>query len=227
MNRDQWSVVDRYLGDLFGASDPTLEAALQLAADAGLPPISLAPTHAKLLAILARSIRARSILEIGTLGGYSAIWLARALPPDGTLLTLEADPRHAEIARTNLEQAGLADRVEVRVGPALDTLALLPDDHRVPFDLVFIDADKPSYPAYLDWALKLTRPGSLIIADNVVRNGAVADANSPDRNVQAVRRFNAALAAEPRLTAVGIQTVGVKGYDGLAIALVEDGYIAA
>ena len=227
MNRDQWSAVDQYLGDLFGASDPALEAALQLAADAGLPPISLAPTHGKLLAILARSIQARSILEIGTLAGYSAFWLARALPQDGALLTLEADPRHAEIARTNLARAGLADRVEVRVGPALDTLPQLAADPRAPFDLVFIDADKTGYPAYLDWALKLTRPGSLIIADNVVRNVAVADANSLDRNVQAVRRFNAALAAEPRLMAVGIQTVGVKGYDGLAIALVDDGHIAA
>lgn len=221
MNRDQWSAVDRYFSDLFGVADPVLDATLQSAVEAGLPAISLAPIHAKLLALLARSIGARSILEIGTLAGYSAIWLARALPPDGALLTLEANPRHAEIARINLARAGLADRVEVRVGPALDTLPPLIADPRAPFDLVFIDVDKPSYPAYLDWALKLTRPGSLIIADNVVRNGAVADAaNSSDRNVQGVRRFNAALAAEPRLMAVAIQTVGVKGYDGLAIALV-------
>lgn len=223
MAQEQWTAVDRYFTGLFVPPDPVLTAALQAAADAGLPPINVAPNQGKLLAILAQSMGARSILEIGTLGGYSAIWLARALPPDGTLLTLEADPTHADVARANIARAGLADRVEVRVGRALDTLPQLATDRRAPFDLVFIDADKPSYTAYLDWALKLTRRGSLIIADNIVRNGAVVDANSDDPNVQGVRRFNAALAADARVTATGVQTVGAKGYDGLAIALVIGG----
>ena len=223
MTREQWTAVDRYFVDLFVPPNLALDAALQAAANAGLPPINVAPNQGKLLAILAQSMGAHSILEIGTLGGYSAIWLARALPPGGTLLTLEADPAHADIARANIAGAGLADRVEVRVGRALDTLPQLATDRRAPFDLVFIDADKPNYEAYLDWALKLTRRGSLIIADNIVRNGAVVDANSDDPNVQGVRRFNAALAAEERVTATGIQTVGAKGYDGLAIALVIGG----
>jgi predicted O-methyltransferase YrrM len=220
MTKEQWTAVDHYLAELFVSSDSILDAALQAASDASLPPINVAPNQGKLLAILAQAIGARSILEIGTLGGYSAIWLARALPPDGTLITLEADPVHAGVARAAIEGAALADRVEVRVGRALDTLPLLATDPRAPFDLVFIDADKVNYEAYLHWALKLTRPGSLIIADNIVRNGAIVDAASADQNVQGVRRFNEALAAEPRVTATGIQTVGAKGYDGLAIALV-------
>jgi predicted O-methyltransferase YrrM len=220
MPQEQWTAVDRYISDLFVPPDPALDAALQAAADAGLPPIHVAPNQGKLLHILARSIGARSILEIGTLGGYSTIWLARALPPGGSLITLEADPQHAAVARANIARAGLAEVVEVRLGRALDTLPQLAAEGRGPFDLVFIDADKPSTAAYFDWALKLTRRGSLIITDNVVRNGAVADADSHDESVQGVRRFNAALAAEPRVTAIIIQTVGSKGYDGLAIALV-------
>jgi predicted O-methyltransferase YrrM len=220
MPQDRWTVVDRYITDLFVPPDPVLDAALQAAAAAGLPPHHVAPNQGKLLAILAQSIGARSILEIGTLGGYSTIWLARTLPPGGTLITLEVDPKYAEVACANIARAGLVEIVEVRVGRALDTLPQLVAERRGPFDLVFIDADKPNNAAYFDWALRLTRPGSLIIADNVVRNGAVADAHSDDPSVQGVRRFNAVLAVEPRVTATGIQTVGSKGYDGLVIALV-------
>jgi predicted O-methyltransferase YrrM len=220
MSQAQWTAVDRYITDLLAPPDPALDAALRAAAEAGLPPAHVAPNQGKLLAILAQSIGARSILEIGTLGGYSTIWLARALPPGGILITLEADPRHAEVARANLARAGLAEVVEVRLGRALETLPRLADEGRGPFDLVFIDADKANNAAYFGWALKLTRRGSLIIVDNVVRNGAVIDADSDDPSVQGVRRLNAALAAEPRVAATAIQTVGSKGYDGLAIALV-------
>lgn len=220
MTRELWTAVDNYLTGLFAPHAPDLEAALQAANDAGLPSIHVAPNQGKLLAILAQAIGARSILEIGTLGGYSAIWLAQALPPDGALVTLEADSVHAGVARTAIAGAGLAGRVEVRLGRALETLPLLATDPRAPFDLVFIDADKVNYEAYFHWALKLTRPGSLIIADNIVRNGAVVDAASADQNVQGVRRFNDAVAAEPRVIATGIQTVGAKGYDGFALALV-------
>ena len=169
---------------------------------------------------MSRQTKARTILEIGTLGGYSTIWLARALPPSGRLVTLEADPKHAEVARANIVRAGLADAVEVRVGQALDLLPQLAAESIPPFDLAFIDADKPSNAEYFAWALKLSRPGSLIIFDNVVRSGAVADAASEDPSVQGVRRLNAVLAAEPRVSATAIQTVGSKGYDGFAIALV-------
>lgn len=220
MNQTQWTAVDRYFAELFLDSDPVLDAALQDSSAAGLPAIHVSPNQGRLLAILAQAVGARSILEIGTLGGYSTIWLARALPPGGTLISLEANPGHAAVARANIARAGLADAVEARLGCALDTLAELATDARAPFDLVFIDADKPTYAAYFDWALKLTRRGSLIIADNVVRRGAVVDAESSDPNVQGVRQFNAAVAAEPRVIATGLQTVGSKGYDGLTIALV-------
>jgi len=220
MSQEQWMAVDRYITDLFVPADAALDAALADSAAAGLPPISVAPNQGRLLQILALSHGARTILEIGTLGGYSTIWLARALPDGGRLITLEADPQHATVARANIARAGLAAVVEVRLGKALDTLPQLAAEGRGPFDLVFIDADKPNTAAYFAWALKLTRKGSLIITDNVVRNGGVVDANHADPNVQGVRRFNAALAAEPRVTATVIQTVGSKGYDGLAFALV-------
>jgi predicted O-methyltransferase YrrM len=222
MIQEQWTAVDRYITELFVPPDPALDGALKDAADAGLPAIQVAPNQGKLLSILAQAIGARSILEIGTLGGYSTIWLARALPPGGSLITLELDPKHAEIARTNLARAGLSDVVEVRLGAALDSLAQLAGEGRGPFDLVFIDADKSNLAAYFDWALKLSRRGSLIITDNVVRNGAVADPNNGDHNVQGVRRFNEVIAAELRVIATAIQTVGSKGYDGLSIALVTD-----
>lgn len=220
MTQDTWNAVDRYIADTLLPPDPALEAAVKASDAAGLPPIAVAPNQGKLLHLLARAMGARRILEIGTLGGYSTIWLARALPEGGRMVTLEFEPRHAEVARANLARAGLADRVEVRVGRAIDSMPGLLDEGLAPFDLVFIDADKVGYPDYLAWSLKLTRKGSLIVADNVVRNGKVADAASTDANVQGVRRFNAMLAAEPRVEATAIQTVGVKGYDGLAFALV-------
>lgn len=223
MTQEQWTAVDDYITDLLVPSDPVLDAALADSAAAGLPPIQVSPGQGKLLHLLARAQGARSILEMGTLGGYSTIWLARALPADGLLITLEADPRHAEIARANVARAGLAEVVEVHLGPALDTLPRLAGQDRGPFDLVFIDADKPGYPDYLAWALRLSRPGSLIVADNVVRGGAVVDGASRDPGVQGVRRFNELLAAEPRLSATTVQTVGSKGYDGFAIALVTAG----
>ena len=220
MAQEQWTAVDGYLTGLLVPSDPALDAALQASAAAGLPPIHVAPNQGKLLHLLARLQGARAILELGTLGGYSTIWLARALPQGGRLITLEADPRHAEVARVNIARAGLAHVVELRLGPALNTLPQLAAEGRGPFDLIFIDADKPGYPDYFAWALRLSRRGSLIVADNVVRNGAVVDAASSDPNVQGVRRFNELLAAEPRVSATAIQTVGSKGYDGLAFALV-------
>ncbi len=215
-----WHAVDRYIEAALIGPDPVLEAALDAADQAGLPAIAVSPAQGKLLHLLARLQGARTILEIGTLGGYSTIWLARALPPDGWLVSLELDPRHAEVARANIARAGLDERVEVRVGPASESLARLADDGDGRFDLVFIDADKEGYPDYLGWALRLTRPGSLIVADNVVRGGAVIDPADADPRVQAVRRFIELVAAEPRLDATVIQTVGSKGYDGLALALV-------
>jgi caffeoyl-CoA O-methyltransferase len=220
MMQKQWTAVDNYITDLFVPPDPALDAAIQATSDAGMPPINVAPNQGKLLHILALAHGARAILEIGTLAGYSTIWLARTLPAGGKLITLEADPKHAAVARANIARAGLADIVEVRVGKALDSLPQLAAEGHGPFDVVFIDADKPNTAAYFEWALKLTRRGSLIIVDNVVRDGAVIDESSADASVQGVRRFNAALAAEPRVSATAIQTVGSKGYDGLAIAVV-------
>jgi predicted O-methyltransferase YrrM len=215
-----WNAVDQYINGQLVSPDPALSAALQESAAAGLPQINVSPSQGKLLQLLAQVQGARSILEIGTLGGYSTIWLARALPRDGRLISLEADPKHVEVARANIKRAGLADNVEIRCGRALDTLPQLVAENRGPFDLVFIDADKPGYPDYLEWALKLSRRGSLIIADNVVRDGAVADSSSRDPGVRGVRRFIEMLAVEPRVSATVIQTVGSKGYDGFAMALV-------
>jgi predicted O-methyltransferase YrrM len=218
--QERWTAVDNYFSDLFTTPDPALEAALQDAAAAGMPMIQVAPNQGKLLHVLALACGARTILEIGTLAGYSAIWLARALPADGKLITLESNSKHAEVARANLARARVSEKVEVRLGPAVETLAQLVADQSEPFDLVFIDADNVSAAAYFDWALKLTRRGSLIVTDNVVRDGAVVDATSADPMVQGARRFNAAVAAEPRVSATVLQTVGRKGYDGMAIAVV-------
>jgi predicted O-methyltransferase YrrM len=220
MSNQQWTAVDDYMAGLLIPPDPALEAALHASAEAGLPSIQVAPNQGKLLAILAQAIGARRILEIGTLGAYSTIWMAKALPEGGSLITLEADPKHAEVSRGNLARAGLGERVELRLGPALDTLPRLAAEAREPFDLVFIDADKQNITAYFEWALKLTRRGSLIIVDNVVRGGAVADQSSDDTSVQGVRRFFEAVASDPRVSVTAIQTVGSKGYDGLAIAVV-------
>jgi predicted O-methyltransferase YrrM len=220
VNQERWTAVDRYLTDLLVSPDPLLETALRAGAEAGLPPHEVSPTVAKLLHLLARALGARSILELGTLGGYSTIWLARALPADGRLITLEAVPEHAAVARANIDRAGLASLVELRLGRALETLPQLAAEGVGPFDLIFVDADKAGNPDYLAWALELSRPGSLIVADNVVRGGAVLDADPDDPSVQGVRRFLELLAAEPRVSATAIQTVGGKGYDGMAIALV-------
>jgi predicted O-methyltransferase YrrM len=220
MNPDTWTAVDRYFTELLLPPDPVLDGALAASAAAGLPPINVSPPQGKLLHLLARSTGARHILEVGTLGGYSTLWLARALPSGGRLVTLEADPKHAAVARANFERASLAGAIDLRLGRAQDTLPQLLAEGRGPFDLIFIDADKPGYADYFAWALKLARVGTLIIADNVVRRGAVIDAASADAAVQGVRRFNEALAAEPRVTATAVQTVGGKGYDGFALALV-------
>jgi predicted O-methyltransferase YrrM len=217
MAEDQWKAVEGYLAERLVASDAALDAALEASAAAGLPAINVAPAHGKLLHLLAKMVGARRILEIGTLGGYSTIWLARALPADGRLITLEADAKHAGVARANIARAGLDAVVELRLGAALDSLPQIAG----PFDLIFIDADKPNIPYYFDWALKLARVGSLIVVDNVVRGGAVIDAASGDASVQGVRRFLDMLAAESRVSATAIQTVGSKGYDGFALALVN------
>jgi len=221
LQQPTWSAVDDYLTDLLLGPDPALEAARAASAAAALPDIAVSPPQGKMLFLLARLQGARAILEIGTLGGYSAIWLARALPPGGRLITLEADSRHAEVARANIARAGLAGAVDVRCGRALDTLPSVAKE-RGPegFDLIFIDADKTGYPDYWVWALRLSHRGTLIVADNVVRDGAVADAASADASVLAVRRYHALVASEPRVTATTIQTVGIKGYDGLSFALV-------
>jgi predicted O-methyltransferase YrrM len=211
-----WTAVDRYITDLLVPADTALEAALQASADAGMPAIAVSPNQGKLLMFMAQMMGARRILEIGTLGGYSTIWLARGLADGGRLITLEADPKHADVARKNIARAGLADSVEVRLGRAIDTLPGLDG----PFDLIFIDADKVSYPEYLEWSIRLSRAGSVMIADNVVRKGAVIDADSSDQNVQGVRRFNELLAKDTRVTATAMQTVGSKGYDGFTVARV-------
>ncbi|HEY3254592.1 MAG TPA: O-methyltransferase [Polyangiaceae bacterium] len=217
MTQEQWTRVDEYVTKLMLPSDPTLEAALAAGHAAGLPAINVAPNQGKFLALLAQIQGASRILEIGTLAGYSTIWLARALPKGGRLITLELDPKHAQVARANLEQAGVAAQVEVRVGRALDSLAALAKEGLPPFDFVFIDADKQSIPDYFLWSLKLTHPGSVIVVDNVVRKGAVLEATSSDANVQGVRRFNELVSQTPGVSATTVQTVGSKGYDGFAL----------
>ena len=220
MTQKLWDAVDTYIADTLLPPDPALDAAIDASIAARMPQIQVSTAQGKLLTLIARIHGARKILEVGTLAGYSAICLARALPPDGTLITLELDPRHAEVARANFARAGLADRVDLRLGPALDTLPKLVADGVGPFDLTFIDADKPGYPQYVQWALKLSRPGSVIIVDNAVREGAVADPRSRDPNVAPTRAVYDLLAAEPRIEATAIQTVGAKGYDGFILALI-------
>jgi predicted O-methyltransferase YrrM len=220
MEDNVWTEVDRYFEDLLLPPDPALAAALEASAAAGLPAIQVSPAQGNLLSLLARARGARSVLEIGTLGGYSTIWLARGLAPGGRVVSLEIDARHAEVARANIARAGLSEVVDVRLGPAADTLARMAREEEGPFDLVFIDADKPGYPDYLAGVLQLVGRGSLIVADNVVRKGAVADGESRDPNVRGVRRYLELLAAEPGLSTTAIQTVGRKGYDGFAIAVV-------
>lgn len=216
--------MDAYIAATVVGADEALAGALAASEDAGLPAINVAPNQGKLLHLLARAVGARRVLEVGTLGGYSTIWLARALPPGGRLLSLELDPRHAEVARANLAAAGLSGAAEVRVGPALAALEGLAGDAAAPgaepWDFVFIDADKPNNPAYFDLAVGLTRPGGMVVVDNVVRDGRLADATSEDPGVLGSRRLMEAMGSDPRVAATALQTVGVKGYDGIAVALV-------
>lgn len=220
MTAKDWGVVDAYLAERLIGADPHLDAALDANAAAGLPAIDVSPLQGKMLHLLARMMGARRILEIGTLGGYSTLWFARALPEDGTVVTLELEPHHAAVARANIARAGLSGRVDLRIGPALESLDRMIEQGAEPFDLVFIDADKPNNPSYLERAMKLVRPGSAIIGDNVVRSGDVADRAARDPSVDGVRRFIDMLAEDPRLDATAIQTVGSKGWDGFALALV-------
>jgi predicted O-methyltransferase YrrM len=221
VTQERWNAVDDYICGMLVGADEVLDAALAASDAAGLPAISVTPNQGKFLMLLAQIRGARSILEIGTLGGYSTIWLARGLAEGGRMITLEADPHHAAVARENLARAGLSRVVHLREGRAQDTLPELAAEGVGPFDLVFIDADKPGNPDYFKWALRLTKPGSVIVIDNVVRDGEVVDAKSTDPAVRAVRKLNELLAAEPRVTATELQTVGSKGYDGFAIALVD------
>ncbi len=216
MEEQRFAEVEGYLARLLVPQDDVLTEAVAAGVAAGHPPIEVTPLEGKLLYLLARLAGARTILELGTLAAYSTIWLARALPPEGRLVTIEADPTHAEVARRNLARAGLTSAVELREGAALDVLPTLEG----PFDLVFLDADKPNNPAYLEWSLRLTAPGSVIVADNVVRAGAVADAAAGDASTEGARRFLEMVAAEPRLEGTAVQTVGTKGHDGFAVALV-------
>ena len=220
MSQDLWTKVDDYINGVAVGTDAALEAASAAAAAAQLPPISVTPAQGKLLHLLVRAQGAKRILEVGTLAGYSTIWLARAVPPGGRVITLEANPMHADIARANIERAGLTGRIELRLGDALDTLPKLAAEKQPPFDFTFIDADRTNLAEYFDWAVRLSHPGSVIIVDNVVRKGSVIDASSDDPNVKGVRRFNDRLTADTRVTATMVQTVSAKGYDGFAMALV-------
>jgi predicted O-methyltransferase YrrM len=222
MTIEQWTRVDEYISELLLPRDAVLEAALDAGNAAGMPSINVAPNQGKFLSLLAQMQGATRILEIGTLAGYSTIWLARALPATGKLVTLELDPKHAEVARSNIERAGFSSLIDLRVGKALDSLAALVSERVPPFDFVFIDADKPSIPDYFQWSLKLTRPGSVIVVDNVVRKGAVIDAESTDPNVRGVRRFNEIVSKTPSVSATTVQTVGSKGYDGFALIRVSN-----
>jgi predicted O-methyltransferase YrrM len=222
MDQDLWSAVDDYIARHLLPQDPALDAALAASEAAGLPPIAVTPNQGKLLELLARIHHARAILELGTLGGYSTIWLARALTEGGRLVTLERDPRYAEVARASIANAGFGEIVEIRVGPALQTLPELHAEGAGPFDLIFIDADKQNYPGYLEWSLRLSRVGTVIVGDNVVRAGTILDSGTEDDGTAAgARRFYELLACEPRLSATAIQTVGAKGHDGFALALVS------
>lgn len=218
--KETWKQVDQYFTDAVIAPGDRFNAAMEANRKADLPPIDVTALQGKFLEIMVRATGARRVLEIGTLGGYSTLWLASALPENGVVVTLELEPRHAEIAMHNLKTAGLANKVDLRVGPAAETLKALAQEHTAPFDFIFIDADKASYPEYLQWSIKLSRPGTLIVADNVVRDGKVVDPESPDPHIQGVRRFTELVAAEPRLSTTVLQTVGTKGYDGFAISVV-------
>ena len=220
MNQEQWTAVDAYLGAALLTPDPALEATRLANSRAGLPAIDVSPCQGKLLYLLALMLGPRRILEIGTLGGYSTIWMAKALPADGLLVTLEADPKHALVAQQNIDRAGFGQLVHILIGDALESLPKVTTAFKGAFDLIFIDADKASAPEYFHWALALSRPGTVILVDNVVRKEEIANGESTDPNVQGMRRLTEMVAAEPRVTATAIQTVGIKGYDGFVIARV-------
>lgn len=222
MPNEIWSTVDQYFNTLLLPPDSVLDAIIQANADAELPPYDVTPNQGRLLNLLARLCGARNVLEVGTLGGYSAVWLARALPDDGCLITLELDAKHAQVAVANIEMAGLADIVELRQGPALDSLAALESEGCSPFDLIFIDADKESNPEYFEYALKFSRRGTLIVVDNVVRDGAIMDLDNNEPGVQGIRRLAELITGNPRVDATVVQTVGSKGYDGLMLAVVNE-----
>jgi predicted O-methyltransferase YrrM len=215
-----WNAVDDYIAEEMIPADPALEAALKANRDNGLPAIDVSPAQGKLLNLIVRMNKAKRILEIGTLGGYSTIWMARALPADGKIVTLELDTHHAKVARANIKRAGLSKLVDLHVGPALDSLAMLSGEGAGPFDLIFIDADKPNNPNYLSWAMKLSRPGTVIVCDNVIRDGDVIRKDSPDESIQGARAAFSFIGKDKRLEGTAIQTVGAKGYDGFAIAIV-------
>ncbi|MBN9550785.1 MAG: O-methyltransferase [Alphaproteobacteria bacterium] len=221
MSSKIWTAVDDYIFSSLFEADPVLDAVLKANRDQGLPAIDVSAAQGKLLSLLVRIRGAKKVLEVGTLGGYSTIWMARGLPADGKVVTLELDPHHAKVARSNFERAGVSDRVDLRVGPALQSLAALAGENANPFDLIFIDADKPNNPNYLDWAMKLSRPGTVIVCDNVIRDGAVVKQNSGDANVEGARAAFLFIGGEKRLDGTAIQTVSAKGYDGFAIAIVE------
>jgi predicted O-methyltransferase YrrM len=220
MTQSLWTAVDEYINQLLVPGDPALDEAVRASEAAGLPAIQVSPSQGKFLHILARILGAKKVLEIGTLGGYSTIWMARALPVDGKVITLELSAKHAAVARKNFQHASLEEKIELREGAALESLAKIAGEGIAPFDFIFVDANKSNMPEYFEWALKLSRPGSVIIADNIVRDGKVIDASSQDPDIQGVRRFNEMLAVEKRVSATELQTVGSKGYDGFALALV-------
>ncbi|MFA6156310.1 O-methyltransferase [Mesorhizobium sp.] len=221
MNKTTWAAVDDYIVDALFDADPVLEAVMAANHDQGLPAIDVSPAQGKLLSLLVRIRGAKRVLEVGTLGGYSTIWMARALPADGKIVTLELDPHHASVARSNFERSGVSERVELRVGPALQSLSALGAENAAPFDLIFIDADKPNNPNYLAWAMRLSRPGTVIVCDNVIREGAVLDEDGHDANVEGARAAFSFIGGDKRLDGTAIQMVGAKGYDGFAIAIVE------
>ncbi|AZO07015.1 MULTISPECIES: O-methyltransferase [unclassified Mesorhizobium] len=221
MSSKAWAAVDDYIVSSLFEADPVLDAVLKANRDQGLPAIDVSPAQGKLLSLLVRIRGAKTVLEVGTLGGYSTIWMTRGLPADGKVVTLELVPHHARVAHSNFERAGVSDKVDLRVGPALQSLAALADQNAAPFDLIFIDADKPNNPNYLDWAMKLSRSGTVIVCDNVIRDGAVVKKNSGDVNVEGARAAFSFISGDKRLDGTAIQTVGAKGYDGFAIAIVE------
>jgi predicted O-methyltransferase YrrM len=220
MSKKTWTAVDDYIVSSLFEADTTLDSVLAANRDQGLPAIDVSAAQGKLLSLLVRIRGAKKVLEIGTLGGYSTIWMARGLPADGKIVTLELEPHHAGVARSNFERAGVSDKVDLRVGPALQSLAALGSENGGPFDLIFIDADKPNNPNYLSWAMRLSRPGTVIVCDNVIRDGAVLDEDGSDANVEGARAAFSFIGGEKRLDGTAIQTVGAKGYDGFAIAIV-------